>query len=232
MTRHATKMSLLEPRVLEDGERERVLKSIEPFLREPSQKDEVIARIESVLGGFLVAVKKGLNEPQQPPAIEGREHLKELGRLGTGLKTLMLEMAEDAESLLIAYCDWTDEKFSDLADIGIVFEADAKLALEQFENDAGQPRQRGKSKKRAHGIAGVRLADIWTEYTGKGLSRQNGSLLDSARDDGPFPAFLRASIQIVDPGFKGVKLARQIHEARRKREKVDQLGAESRPKAT
>jgi hypothetical protein len=61
---------------------------------------------------------------------------------------------------------------------------------------------------------GAGLADIWIKYTGKGLSHNNRDWDAGSQRGGPWPAFLRASLKVIDPYFEANKLARQIYESR------------------
>jgi hypothetical protein len=55
------------------------------------------------------------------------------------------------------------------------------------------------------------LYDIWVEFTARGTSRQNAP----GRQKDPFGDFVDAAGKLIEPGFKGHHLARQIHEAHR-----------------
>lgn len=58
----------------------------------------------------------------------------------------------------------------------------------------------------------VGLFRIWTTFTQRGTSRQNGTL---ERD--PFGDFVDAAGKLIEPDFKGHYVARQIHEASREK---------------
>jgi len=63
-------------------------------------------------------------------------------------------------------------------------------------------------------LAGRKFAhhiyDLWRSFTDRGTSRHNRD----GQDGGPFPDFLEASGQLVDPCFKGRSLARLVHDER------------------
>lgn len=67
----------------------------------------------------------------------------------------------------------------------------------------------GQTPLKAERGACRRLARIWRDYTGRGLSRQNSR---AELDDGPFPKFFRSIIAYAEPTahFDGTSIAREI----------------------
>lgn len=220
--------------VLCGEDRERVVATIKPHLCNPLKLDEAMLTIERALDTALWGGEQGHNRKPQRPAPSVRKELEKLGELGG----FPASLSPDAERLL----DVTDLPAEDMKRLfymrdlltgGPVDGADqlAKMeahilgevrrAIARFDEKSQTKIPPGSARRWDLRLAGEELADVWEKYTGRTLSRQNRSPCAEPLDGGPFPTFLGAVLQTIEPGFSGVKLAREIHEKRQRRAAVD-----------
>ncbi len=92
------------------------------------------------------------------------------------------------------------------------------LSIESLKEQIREEDGRGASTDYPSRAFASALFSIWTEFTGRGTSRQNA--FDRERD--PFGDFVDAAGKLIEPDFNGHHVARQIHEASR-----DEVEAES-----
>lgn len=104
--------------------------------------------------------------------------------------------------------------FDYLASMEAVLVGWSRRAIEKLDQEPPPKITPGRAYRWHLRLAGEGLADVWENYTGRNLSRHNWSSCALPLDDGPFPTFLRAVLQTIEPEFRAVSLAREIHESR------------------
>lgn len=174
-----------------------------------------IEQIEDALGHVT---GQGEKLRRMPPAVRKElEHVvlagEELQAAHAGLSADARRLLEESQPVL-----WITEPFAPGAERlseGIVISAWAREALKRF--DAQPEREKpGRPYRWDLRQAAEELADLWLLYTGRGLGRRQDRANPVAEGAEGFAAFLRAAIGAVEPGFDGVRLAREIEEVRRR----------------
>jgi hypothetical protein len=225
MSRHDFEMTEI-PHVQLDAERRgAVASALEPHMRDPAELDEAIREVERILTSTRGAQKHGLGEKPKRVDASVRVELEEIEAIGNRLLEIGRRPSDDARWFLtMTDRDLRYGETSKQDGFGFILQSGARLkrwgrsALKELEAE-GQPAiSRGPAYRGDMLFGGEKLADLWTKYTGKGLSRHNRDMEGMNRDDGPFPTFLRTTLKVIDPSFQATKLARQIHEDRRERE--------------
>ena len=208
--------------------RVRVEGTIEPYLKDPARLGEAIQAVEKVLGHLLAGIDQGLSEKRPKPSGSARLEIEAIGKLGDALSRLPDELSDEVQYFLIGFGGLDDDDFSRFADAGGLLKFGAARSLEAFDKAASRKSPRGRAGLEAHRAAGWKLAEVWKKFTGRGLSRHNRPVGEEMnRDDGPFPMFLRTAIQVVDPRFQGIALAREIQKVLREQDRVDRLASNS-----
>jgi hypothetical protein len=228
MSRHDFEMTEI-PHVQLDAERRgAVASALEPHMRDPAELDEAIREVERILTSTRGAQKHGLGEKPKRVDASVRVELEEIEAIGNRLLEIGRRPSDDARWFLtMTDRDLRYGETSKQDGFGFILQSGARLkrwgrsALKELEAE-GQPAiSRGPAYRGDMLLGGEKLADLWTKYTGKGLSRHNRDLEGTKRDDGPFPTFLRAALKAVDPYFEATLLARHIHESRREGKRVE-----------
>lgn len=203
--------------------REKINATLEPYLLPQKKLHDAVRATERAVGSLLAAGIQRLNRKPEPVAKSVRGELEQLRSLGESMSSRPFRLSDDAEWFLIGAGTVDDRELAEIASAGGLLRIAAERGLAALDDEKPPVPRPGPAYRWGYRTCGECLLDVWIEYTERGTSRHNRPLdSETTRDDGPFPTYMRTVIQAIDPEFRGVKLAREIHEMRRARKRADE----------